>query len=606
MPQKTNQQRGGVRRPPPANVTGNGRPKQKTVTRFGWNRTGGRRHQGAWNPATRKYTTPWFVAASGSISGEDTPRVICQSLLHPNSFGGTPYADACKHYTMRRELNWRFQIRITCATTTGTRMCFSVIQDPSWNGNQMTPEYATNMVSNGQGTEVTATAATTRSTRFSVRGPTRNLSNAAPAENNLLGYAAGVLNGYLLNPPIALAGGSVLQWTLSAQVDLLLINPSSGFGDFTTSNPDTPVHPHVAWTINIGNVQSAMPDTWVNSHNASVWLDGGNYLHIPSKRPQLLNTTLTSGGTSISGNPLTFAVYTMNVVTQHWQNDYKNESPQPTYFVTWHEPASGVLQMVGFTNLQDARNMAGGHTGLVRQGHQYSLHYNWPTEATQKQWDYFFEFTGSSQFIGVGQTNGVITDRSGMIAFSLVEQTKSSQSWYDTSGRVGFTASQALLNPEQSDDDEWSVGVPEELVESNGYQDFQMDQLGRSLLAGPMSKEVGTTQHLQENQSLNKLASAHPSSPTFMPSSLEQQIVVDCLGTSSFQLAQELKKLCNKSHWFCSKSHPNSSPCKECRQLWHMELINSMQGLTLSEQPELAPIDSSATSAPPTPRSTAL
>lgn len=478
-----------------------------------------------------------------------------QVMLHPANFSGTPYAALCAHYTQRREVNWRFQIRVTCATTTGARFCFMVVNDPAWDQNVMTKEMATNFVTNRRGLEVTVTSTATVTRQFSVQGATRHLSNAPPAENNALGYSGGMLVGFLLDPPVGITGPAVLNWQLSAQVELDLFNPASGFVDFATgSNQDLPVH-HASFQIVVGNTDTAIPDTWRNSHPASSWLDGGWYLKIPPTRPVQVSTA----DLSLTGTVLTFAIYSCSAAATNWQNDYQQEE-QPRYFVTWHEPAANNLMIVGFNDLQAARAQAGGHTGLLHHGQECCLHYNWPSDTNQQKWTFYFTFPPANLFRLSGQNS----NSSGILAYSLLEQTKSSQPYYPETTRGGTepAASRALQLEE----------------------DFPTDQEVRSSPLGQMSRGAGTSpteedlslaglakllEHLTQSSNCSSSSPAEPETSSPAPN----QVVIDSLGLTS-SCKEQPRTLPTTQHWFCSNSHPSEVACGECRRLHLLDFLN--------------------------------
>lgn len=488
-----------------------------------------------------------------------------QIMLHPANFPSTPYTSVCAHFTQRREARWRFQIRVTCATTTGARFCFMVVNDPAWNQNQMTKEMATNLVTNRRGLEVTVTSTSTTTKQFTVVGATRLLSNAPPAENNALGYSGGMLVGYLLDPPIGITGPNVLNWQLSAQVDLELFNPASGFVDFASgASRDLPVH-HASFQIVVGDTGAEIPDTWRNSHPASSWLDGGIYLKFPYPRPEMEGS---ANGVGLTGTVLVFAIYSCSAPATNWQNDYQQDE-QPKYFVTHHEPAAGNLMLVGFNDIHTARNQAGGHVGLIHHGQECCLQYNWPTDTEKKKWSRYFAFGPANLMIRLPGTNAT---QSGILAFTLIEQTTRSYPFYPEVTRGVELTSRAV--------EEYLEVDPEE------PEDFQMDQEERSSPVGLMSRGAGTSHRPVDQDEAGSVTSCPPWTQLFNCSSSSQPeletsrdthnlTVIDSLGLTS-PCNQLPRTLPPDQHWFCSNSHPSSVSCGECRRLHLLDLLNRL------------------------------
>lgn len=370
---------GPVRRgPPQRGAVGRSNPRRNVTTSNNNNNQSRRRQQR--RPQGRRvtrpapvtnFTTPWFVAASGSITPRSPAGVLMQAQMHPASFPETPYSRACHDFTQRVERRIQLQLRCTTATTTGCRIACVVINDPTWNDQEPTYDLVQSMVANGRGCEFTVTGTQTFQRNFHVETTTRLLSNAMSA-GNTTGISCGVVVVYLLSPPIALAGDGAFNWSLQMQVVLDLHGPTAGFMEFAQSGNITPSPAVTSWSLVLTKdaAAQAIHSNWWNSHSGSAWLAGGCYIRFPSTQPT------TEDVVTITGTPCLFAVYQCNAATRGWMNN-DSKVDVVAYIVTWEEPSSSVQQWVGFRpgDLKYAQAQAVGHTGAIPHGKEMCARY---------------------------------------------------------------------------------------------------------------------------------------------------------------------------------------------------------------------------------------
>lgn len=309
-------------------------------------------------------------------------------VLHPTLFPDTPYATQCAHHTHRVETRWHLDIRVTAAATTGLRAAVLFMADPRMGARELPSGVVWSAVLNGQGTIASSTGNGQTKTSFHLPRTTQALSNAAIDPSlgaNLSGFAAGAVCIHLLDPPIGLTNTTSVNITILAKVELRLQGPITGFMAWSgTPIPGPGPGPHPAPQPTDGFTVTIPPTDNIplNSHTASAWLAGGMYWRLPD-----------APGGDFSGSIWTFSVYqNRGNAAMHWENNDQAER-DPRYFVTWEEPGSGVLQVVGFENYQDAYNQATGHTGLVAHGVECCISYN---NNTVKWEDRFQGLAGST------------------------------------------------------------------------------------------------------------------------------------------------------------------------------------------------------------------
>lgn len=373
--------------------------------------------------------SPWWLMAELKVSSNTPPGPLEGIVLHPTLFPDTPYATQCAHHTHRKEQWWELDIRVTTAANTGFRAAVLFLADPRMAHVKLPSQLVWSAVLNRTGTLATSTGTGQHRTKFHVPSTTPMLSNANPDPtlgNNLVGFAAGMVAIQLLDPPIGLTGDSQVNITILARVNLQLIGPITGFMSWTVTPPPgptpgpqpQPTGSSFSWTV------SATGSMALNDHTASAWLAGGYYLKIES------------GNRGITGEVWSFAIYQIeNHPPKDWE-DNDSVVKQPEFLVTWEEPGSPVLQVVGFQFYQDAWNQAAGHTGKVPHGAELCIRYH---NGGEVAW--------GDKFRGLGDQS--------VIVFNLLKKTPQSQLWRSTrslnsEGRGLFTVPAPTLKTEVS------------------------------------------------------------------------------------------------------------------------------------------------------------
>lgn len=395
-----------------------------------------RRRKSAGKPP-RTNTSPWWLLAELKVDSTMESGPLRTVVLHPTLFPDTPYATQCAHHTHRIETRWHLDIRVTTASTTGVRAAVLFMADPRMGARELPSNVVWSAVLNGQGTIATSTGNGQTKTSFRLPHTTQRLSNAAIDPSlgaNLSGFSSGAVCIHLLDPPIGLTNNTTVNITILARVELRLEGPITGFMAWSsTPIPGPGPGPHPApqptdgFTVTIP-VTDNIP---LNSHTASAWLAGGEYWQLPGQP-----------GGDFSGSIWTFSIYqNRGNAAMRWQNNDQAEK-EPRYFVTWEEPGSGVLQVVGFENYQDAYNQATGHTGLVPHGAECCITYNNPPVQWQ---DRFQGLTGLSN--------------PAPLRFDLVLKAPGAKLWWKGTGSNATPRSlpdphfpnppQALLSPER-------------------------------------------------------------------------------------------------------------------------------------------------------------
>lgn len=536
----------GVRRPQQGNAVG--RSRRRTVTNNNNNTNTKqrfrRRNQRPGRVVTTgsrscKQSTPWFVVSSGEISTKAEPGVLYQIQLHPANMPDTPYQRMCTDWLMRREDRIQVQLRCTTATTTGTRIGFVVLNDPSWQNQSMTKQLCLSLIAGRMGSEYTVTQTQTQQRNFTVPTTTRFLSNAL-ATNNQTGCSSGVLVLYLLDAPVAIGGDGVLTWDLMIRFDLTLSGPCANFIGFATGGgdepgpgpgPDPTPTPTSSFTISfLAHVahDPIQPGVWLNSHTGDFWLAGGKYLRFPDSRPSQVfmdtNITSTTGDITVTGMPLTFAVYKCSVVAEGQTND---RTPYPiVYWTTWHEPASGLVQLVGFksSDYTYAQNMANKQEGTIPHGHQLCLKY----DAAEIKWQDIFKITiYAATSLKNGMNNG--TDTQYHLTFSCVYKSKySTNVWKNTNRvldnpQVGLpdSAVTANIDPTALDNSEDSDQEYDDVVDADLCEEFARNVISEAEEEGDDEVDAGF-----------RVAARYASSHT-SDGSKKRNISCLCFGTSS-------------------------------------------------------------------------
>lgn len=375
-----------------------------------------------------------------TVSSDTPPGPLENLVLHPTTFPNTPYYTQCQHHTHRRERTWHVDIRVTTASNTGFRAAVLLLADPRMLGRTLPSSVIWSAVMNQTGAIATSTGTGSTRATFRVPATTPTLSNSAlnSALTTTVGFAAGSIAVYLLDPPIGITGNSKVTVTVLARVELTLIGPITGFMAWTQD--PTPGPGPAPPVPKPGFVYRMTKDGLIplNSHTASAWLAGGCYWQLPDQ----------PGDAHISGECWTFAVYQVSTYTPYnWQdNDSINHDPR--YLVTWMEPGSPVLQIVGFVRYEDAKNQALGHTSLVGHGSENCITYH-STAVTFKE-----------------RFRGLTADAN--VTFQLLEKTPASKMFWETKaprqqtfqlpgllpatspGQVGMIAGSPLNQPNTS------------------------------------------------------------------------------------------------------------------------------------------------------------
>lgn len=443
--------RGEVRRPQSAAV---GRSNRRNVTRQPSQQRQNRRNQWRRRPnmgraitthgSATTYNTPWFLAASGEIPSTADSGPLYQMQLHPTNFPDTPYARVCSDYLMRVERRVQVQLRCTTATTTGTRLGMVVINDPTWYNQEPTRDVVLSLIGNKMGSEYTVTSTTTQQRNFTVKTTTTRLSNA-PAQTNQTGVSTGVIVLYCLDPPVAITGQGHLRWDLMLKLDLELITPCAGFGDFVSGGsqpgPGPSPGPTPQPTDGTFSIQLQAEDideviehgVWLNDHQADAPLAGGWYLRLPGQRPSYALQTPRIG---ITGNPYSYAVYTCNVVAYGENN--KEEGHPIKYWVLWRDTLSSVNQFVGFmsSDYAYALNMANCVEGAIPSGHQLCIKYSTQHADVVKWKDVFKVAVSNATRL---ETASAMNDTKATlytITFSLVKKSKWSKLIYPSGSLI--------------------------------------------------------------------------------------------------------------------------------------------------------------------------
>lgn len=330
------------------------------------------------------------------------PGVLANQILHPTEFPNSPYASACAHHTHRREFSWEIKCYVTTAANTGFRACAIILPNPEVaNTSSLPQELVWSAIQTRSATMMTSTGTGAATARIRVPTTTGQLSNAAPPSSTYVGFCSGSIAVVLLNAPIGVTANTSVTITVLGRVSMQVLGPMTGFMAWAnTPTPGPSPTPSPGFSLIVAN--PATDNVPINSHTASAWLAGGCYLHLPATRPTWANGALWS-----------FAVYTADHQGINWQ-DNDSQSFEPYFYTVWHEPASGVIQVVGFANRNYAQLQAEGETGAIPHGAELCITY----QNKQVPWNTRFE--------NMATTNATIH-------FSLVYKGKNaSQLWAAT------------------------------------------------------------------------------------------------------------------------------------------------------------------------------
>lgn len=301
----------------------------------------------------------WWMLGEFTATQDTEPGVLETVMLHPTTFPNTPYSAACAHFTHRREVVWEFDVHITTASTTGVRAAVGVIPDPNWDPRAVSRSMLWGMVGNGMAKMVAGTGTHSRDSRLRVRGATDRLSNAQPSQGNWLGYSCGMFTCMLLDPIQGVTGNFHVTIVVLARVQLQCTTPVPGFLAWASNF----VEPKIGkYWIRVKQADQSMP---LNSHTASAWLAGGKYLRLAQDVVSAV----------MADKWVMFGVYTVSHHGIQWENNDQVKH-DPRYYVLWHEPGSGVAQMIGFEDLANAQSQAAGSTGMVPHGAELCVSYN--------------------------------------------------------------------------------------------------------------------------------------------------------------------------------------------------------------------------------------
>lgn len=268
-------------------------------------------------------------------------------------------------------------------------MAVIALPDPSFNNYMIAPELVWGAVMNRRGTMVEASGRTGRRTAFRIQTSTTTLSNASPPESNMLGYSAGILILYCLQPPIAVNTDTELAITVMGRCLLQCLNPVPGYALFQTPihHQGSTVAPGAApaWVLEVDatNTNNTISDKWIGYHYGGAWLAGGYYTewynwggNAPKYNSSSSGQSFEqSDGVSIWGRPLRMAVYTSDLTFPYWEDNDKSKKV-PRYFVTFVNAIHHSVNIVGFQLLEHAMMQARGDTGMVPHGAELCLRYD--------------------------------------------------------------------------------------------------------------------------------------------------------------------------------------------------------------------------------------
>nr|QUS52791.1 hypothetical protein 3 [Mute swan feces associated tombus-like virus 5] len=343
--------------------------------------------------------TEWFPAFTGEVDEDTITGPLDSVLLSPQTLLGTPYATRCAHHTHRVEGRWELRAYTTCALTTRARFAIIILPDPDYS-TSITEDMAWSAVSNGMGTMVSTAQQTSTSRTFRVQTATNRYSNALPAANaSTLGYAAGVMIIYTLQPPIGTETGNYVSLKVMMRCEVKPVNPVPGFGLWESGLLTHPTHPDKApdWTLGIrpqyiNKVSKFMYQTggagwvdWCVSHVGNIPLAGGIYMIIPvgtdGRRPQFGQTDNNNafpGKSSVAeiyDNIKYGCTYVTNVGMPPWENNRRVRVP-PKYFACIKGGISGLIYLVGFTTPEQAENQVEGRYTHIPAGAELALRYS--------------------------------------------------------------------------------------------------------------------------------------------------------------------------------------------------------------------------------------
>nr|WOK58449.1 MAG: hypothetical protein [Wenzhou shrew ribovirus 1] len=309
---------------------------------------------------SRRSTPPrstWFHLGDFYVRSTDQPGLLETVMLHPAAFPDTPYYASCANHASRDEVVVDLEVYCTSASMTGLRC--AVIFIPCFQSMPTDIPSSVVWTSVKQGQAAMVNSVGTGHTRARFRLNARGLSNQWPTTHSWVGFSAGSVGVYLLEPPIGLTADVTVTMSVLASVTLTAKQPMTGYM-LWAANPGESTEGREEWSLTCTS-QNAMP---LNTHNASAWLAGGQYLRL---RP--------NGPRGLRGSVWVYGVYVSNHHPYNWMN---NDSVRydPGYLCIWHEPGSSVIQVVGFVDLTIAKNQADGNTSQVPHGAECCILYH--------------------------------------------------------------------------------------------------------------------------------------------------------------------------------------------------------------------------------------
>lgn len=322
----------------------------------------------------REPSVPWFLLAELAVDSATPAGQLENMLLHPSNFPRTPYASVCSNYAYREEFAWEFRIIVTTAANTGFRGAIILVPDPTQQAPPATSSIIWSAIMNKSGAWMSSTGTGESRVRIKTTSATRRLSNARPQHSdNWTGFATGSLVVYLVDPPIGLAQtatGNTVRVTILARPELRCYQPIAGWLDWTQTEPTPGPGPSPQpSSFRLQFTATASMADVLNDHQASAWLAGGYYLDMT----QLVRNTQQPW--LQQGELWAFSIYICNPRARDWQ-DNDSATKEPGFFVTWQEPASSVVQLVGFEDLKYARYQADEQTGSIPHGAECCICYH--------------------------------------------------------------------------------------------------------------------------------------------------------------------------------------------------------------------------------------
>lgn len=337
------------------------------------------------------------------ITSSTEPGVLDALTLHPQTLPLTPYATECANYTHRIEHRWQVKAYCTAALTTGTRVGFMVLPDPT-----MVESVEADMVwsacENGMGLFINSTGLSSRNQSFTVRSATRVLSNSNPAAGEShLGYSGGTGILYLLEKPHGIGDTERVNVTVLTRCLLEVKNPIPGFAlreSGVLAPKRLPPGP-AAWKLTVSYTQqndggkskmNSGGQKWAVYHTGNIPLAGGWYFcfHNVGKTMPVAAPS-SQQYAAITGDPEWGRVYVADQPFPTWQNN-RRQNIAPTHFAVAHGGISGYVYMIGFISETQAANQVENRWTSIPGGAELCIRY-----AAEPTWANFHAQTSSSQ-----------------------------------------------------------------------------------------------------------------------------------------------------------------------------------------------------------------